>query len=107
MTAAQFRKIALSFSGAVEKSHMAHPDFRVAANGRIFATLGPDANRAMVTLSPPEQSWFIRSEPNMFSPAAGAWGARGSTQISLRDAKVAAIRPALTAAFEGAAAKKK
>ena len=38
MTAAQFRKIALSFPEAVEAAHMGHPDFRV--GGRIFATLG-------------------------------------------------------------------
>ena len=34
MTPNQFRKIALGFDGAVEASHMNHPDFR-AANGKI------------------------------------------------------------------------
>ena len=37
MTAADFRRIALSFDGAVEGSHMGAVDFRV--GGRIFATL--------------------------------------------------------------------
>jgi hypothetical protein len=32
-----FRRIALSFAGAEEGSHMGNPDFRV--GGRIFATL--------------------------------------------------------------------
>ena len=106
MTAAQFRKIALGFPGAIEKAHMNHPDFRVAEGGKIFATLGPDENRAMVQLSPVEQSWFIRSEPKVFSPASGAWGLRGSTVVSLRDAKVAGMKEALAAAFEGVASRK-
>jgi hypothetical protein len=37
MTAADFRRIALSFDGAEEGSHMGAVDFRV--GGRIFATL--------------------------------------------------------------------
>ena len=46
MTANQFRRIALGMSGAVEASHMDHPDFR--ANGRIFATLDHENVRGMV-----------------------------------------------------------
>ncbi len=37
MTVADFRRIALSFEGAEEGSHMGNPDFRV--GGHIFATL--------------------------------------------------------------------
>ena len=37
MNAKDFRRIALSFDGAEEGSHMGHADFRV--EGRIFATL--------------------------------------------------------------------
>ncbi|HEX5474706.1 MAG TPA: MmcQ/YjbR family DNA-binding protein [Vicinamibacterales bacterium] len=37
MTAADFRRIALSFDGAEEESHMGAIDVRV--GGRIFATL--------------------------------------------------------------------
>jgi hypothetical protein len=37
MTTADFRRIALSFDGAEEGSHMGAVDFRV--GGRIFATL--------------------------------------------------------------------
>ena len=37
MTAKDFRRIALSFEGAEEGSHMGAVDFRV--GGRIFATL--------------------------------------------------------------------
>lgn len=41
MTAADFRRIALSLEGAEESSHMGSPDFRV--GGRIFATLASQA----------------------------------------------------------------
>ena len=45
MTADQFRKMALETPAAVERSHMYHPDFRVA--GKIFASLGaPDKSWA-------------------------------------------------------------
>src|SRR6185295_3456921 len=48
MTPNDFRRIALGLQGAVEGEHMAHPDFR--ANGRIFATIAPDAKQGMIKL---------------------------------------------------------
>ena len=54
MTADGFRRAALSFPEAEERSHMKHPDFRV--RGKIFATLGyPDKTRGMVKLTPDQQ----------------------------------------------------
>ena len=51
MTPDTFRRIALGLSGAVERAHHDHPDFRV--GGRIFATLGyPDRRHGMVNLTP-------------------------------------------------------
>jgi len=45
MTPKDFRLLALSFPETSEKSHMDHPDFRVA--GKLFATLGyPDEDWA-------------------------------------------------------------
>ena len=77
-----FRRIALSFPGAEEKAHMAHPDFRVA--GRVFATLGvPDSAHGMAALAPEQQELAIAAEPEAFSPAAGAWGRSGSTLVRL------------------------
>ena len=46
MTADDFRRLALAMDGAVERSHMNHPDFR--ANGRIFATLHSNDEFGMV-----------------------------------------------------------
>ena len=62
-------------NGAVEGSHMAHPDFR--ANGQIFATLYPDNESGMVKLTPEQQEEFMRANPGIFSPASGAWGRQG------------------------------
>jgi hypothetical protein len=82
MTAADFRRIALSLPEAEESAHMSHPDFRV--GGKIFATLGyPDVDYGMVILPPEEQARFVESHPKVFTPAKGAWGKRGSTAVSL------------------------
>jgi len=81
-TPEDFRRIALSFAGAEERAHMAHPDFRV--GGKIFATLGsPDAAHGMVQLMPEQQALAIEAEPAAFRPASGAWGRGGSTLVRL------------------------
>jgi YjbR protein len=98
MTPNQFRRIALGMNGAVEGSHMDHPDFR--ANGRIFATLYPDNARGMVKLTPEQQEVFMRSDPETFEPAAGAWGRQGCTTVRLSMADEATIGEALTLAWQ-------
>ena len=90
--------MALGLPGAVESSHMGHPDFRV--GGRIFATLGvPDAGWAMVKLTPDEQELFVQIEPDTFQPVKGGWGRQGATNVRLRSAKRSAVREALAAAW--------
>ncbi len=98
MTADEFRDLALALDGTVEQAHMGHPDFR--ANGRIFASLQADGQSAAVRLPPDEQRLFLRDEPAMFEPAAGAWGRQGWTRILLGLATGAAVRPALLLAWE-------
>ncbi|HEY4613020.1 MAG TPA: MmcQ/YjbR family DNA-binding protein [Bacteroidota bacterium] len=105
MTSSSFRKIALSFPEVEERSHMAHPDFRV--SGKIFATLGyPRAGWGMTVLPPKEQARFVRENPDAFSLASGAWGRQGSTMINLRLAKTGTVRKALIAAWRNKAPKK-
>ena len=97
-TADDFRRIALSFAGAEERSHMAHPDFRV--GGRIFATLGaPDEDWGMVALMPEQQEDFIALAADAFKPAAGAWGRRGSTLVRLDAVGEDVLEAALAAAW--------
>lgn len=103
MTPAAFRRLALSQSGAVEASHMNHPDFRV--NGRIFATLGyPDEQWGMVKLSPIDQELFIQADPEAFAPVKGAWGGGGATRVRLRAAKAPLVARALECACRAAVA---
>jgi len=104
MTAAQFRRLALSLPETVESSHFSHPDFRV--RNRVFATLGyPDPRCGMVRLNPEQQKELVRTAPESFRPAAGAWGRSGSTIVLLSTVDVASIRPVLQAAWENIAAK--
>jgi len=106
MTADDFRRLALSFPETAESAHMAHPDFRV--RGKIFATLGyPDGGWAMVKLTPEQQEMFMREEPEVFVPAKGAWGRRGSTTVHLKAANNATIQRALASAWENATAKRR
>ncbi len=101
MTPARFRRIALGLKDVVEQAHHGHPDFRL--GGRIFATLGyPDAGSGMVNLTPDQQRTFLRDHPGVFVPAAGAWGAQGSTTVRLVAADEEVVGEALTLAWRNA-----
>lgn len=104
MTADQFRKVVLSFADTEERAHHGHPDFRV--GGKIFATLGyPDQVRGMVQLTPEQQAEFMHDHPQVFTPAAGKWGEKGSTIVTLPRAKKAVLHRAAEAAWKNAIAK--
>lgn len=105
MTAAEFRRLALSMPEASESAHMDHPDFRV--GGKIFATLGyPDSNHGMVILPPEEQERLGRAHPKVFTPAKGAWGKRGSTSVRLEAVDEATLRSAIEIAWRKRAPKR-
>lgn len=105
MTAQDFRKIALSQPESEERSHMDHPDFRVA--GKIFATLGyPDKGCAMVKLSPEDQHNLSKDYADAFVPVKGAWGRRGATSVHLKAAKKGIARKAIEAAWRNTAPKR-
>jgi hypothetical protein len=97
MTAADFRRLALSLPDAIEGAHMGHADFRV--RGKIFATLGyPDKTQGMVKLTPEQQRAFCQSDSAAFVPVKGAWGEKGATNVRLRSAREGAVEEALAAA---------
>jgi hypothetical protein len=105
MTAAEFRRMALSLPEVIEGSHMGHADFRV--GGKILATLGyPSDQFAVVMLSPQDQDLIVRDHPKTFAPARGAWGASGSTTVVLRGASKRAVANALEAAWRKRAPKR-
>jgi hypothetical protein len=104
MTAAEFRRLALSLPEAEEREHMHHPDFRV--GGKIFATLGyPDEAWGMVKLFPDQQAEFVAASPKMFAPVKGGWGQKGATNVVLKAASQTRVREALTAAWRNTAGK--
>jgi hypothetical protein len=105
MTAADFRRIALSMPQASESAHMNHPDFRV--DGKIFATLGyPDRDHGMVILPPEEQRRLVESAPAIFAPAKGAWGLRGSTCVRLEATGAVTLRRVMEIAWRKRAPKR-
>jgi hypothetical protein len=97
MTADEFRNMALELPGAVESSHMDHPDFRVGS--KIFATLGPGEEWGMVKLTPGQQSAFVEAEPEAFEPIKGGWGLKGATKVILESANEAGVARALDMAW--------
>ncbi|MBI3006659.1 MAG: MmcQ/YjbR family DNA-binding protein [Ignavibacteriales bacterium] len=98
MTTREFRKTALSFPEVSEKSHFAHPDFRL--SGKIFATLVyPRKGWGVVMLTPKLQKDFVESDPDVFIPVTGKWGIQGATKVYLRLAKKSDVRKALVAAW--------
>jgi hypothetical protein len=106
MTSDEFRKMALEIPAAVERSHMHHPDFRIA--GKVFASLGvPDEGWGMVKLTPEQQRAFIEKAPETFKPCSGTWGRAGATNVYLASARTSVVRAALNAAANNVASKKK
>ena len=98
MTAADFKRIALSLQGAEEGSHMGSVDFRV--GGRIFATLAAVAKGyGNVMLSAEDQAAFVGELPEVFIPVGGGWGRMGATHIVLAKANEDLVRGALQTAW--------
>ena len=93
-----FRRLALQLPGAVESSHMGHPDFRL--NNRIFATLSAqEKGYGVLKLTREQQQAFITEQPQSFSPVQGGWGRMGMTFIHLDHADEALIAGALSTAY--------
>ncbi len=98
MTPADFRRVALSFPGAEEGSHMGAVDFRV--GGRIFATLASQKQgygNLMLTLE--QQTDFACVAPEIFLPIPGGWGRMGATHIRLAEANEDVLKGALHTAW--------
>jgi hypothetical protein len=99
MTPADFRRIALSFEGAEESSHMGAADFRVA--GRIFATLASiEQGYGNLMITPELQAAFIADRPDIFLPIHGGWGRMGMTHIRLQPADEDTLTGALHTAWK-------
>ena len=99
MTAADFRRIALSLEGAEEGSHMGAADFRV--GGRIFATLAAiKQGYGNLMLTPESQAAFAGEQPDIFLPIPGGWGRNGATHVVLARANEDLLTGALHTAWK-------
>ena len=99
LSAADFRRIALSMEGAEEGSHMGAADFRV--GGRIFATLAmQDQGYGNLMLTPEIQAGFVAEQPEVFLPVFGGWGRNGATHVVLAAANEDLLTGALHTAWK-------
>ena len=99
MNGDDFRRIALSFEGAEESSHMGAPDFRV--QGKIFATLASqNQGYGNLKLTLEQQADFVRELPDVFLPIPGGWGRMGMTHIRLAAVSEDVLTGALRTAWQ-------
>jgi len=101
-TVAQARRIFLEQPEAEEKAHMGHPDFRVA--GKIFATLWPRRNVAVVMLSAADITAIVQMKEQAVT--LKHWGKKPYLEIDLPRANVALLRALAEAAWRNRAPKK-
>src|ERR1700716_243456 len=98
MTAADFRRIALSLEGVEEYSHAGLPAFRV--GGRKFASLTSQAaGYGNLMLKLEQQAAFVEEAPESFPPTPGGWGQVGHPQIRLGAAREDVLTGALRTAW--------
>jgi hypothetical protein len=96
---ALFRRLALQLTGAVESTHMDHPDFRL--NNQIFATLSAqEKGCGVLKLTLEQQAGFVTDQPHIFSPVQGGWGRMGMTYIHLHQADESIMAGALKTAYQ-------
>jgi hypothetical protein len=99
MTAADFRRIALSLEGVEEVSHAGLPAFRV--GGRRFASLASQADGyGNLTLTLEHQAAFVEEAPEIFLPIPGGFGRMGHTHIRLAAANEDVLTGALRTAWK-------
>ncbi|HEX5113394.1 MAG TPA: MmcQ/YjbR family DNA-binding protein [Saprospiraceae bacterium] len=99
-----FRKIALRFPVTNEEPHFEVWSFRF--KGKIFSTWWEKEDKAMVKLTPEQQSVFCSMGDSVFYPVPGSWGQKGATFVNLRKVRKDMFKDALTLAYEGISAKK-
>src|SRR5258705_4152175 len=99
MTAADFRRIAVTLEGVEEYSHAGLPAFRV--GGRKFASLASQAGGfGNLMLTREQQAAFVEEAPEIFLPIPGGWGKMGHTDIRLAAADEGVLTRALRTAWK-------
>jgi hypothetical protein len=98
MTAADFRRIALSLDGVEEVAHGGLPAFRV-GNARFASLASQSAGYGNLILTPEQQAAFVEEAPEIFLPIPGGWGTLGHTHIRLAAANEDILTGALHTAW--------
>src|SRR6266480_7292085 len=99
MTAADFRRIALSLDSVEEVAHAGLPAFRV--GGARFASLASQsAGYGNLTLTLEQQAAFVEEAPEIFLPIPGGFGRMGHTHIRLAAANEDILTGALRTAWK-------
>lgn len=99
MTAADFRRMALSLEGVEEYSHAGFPAFRI--GGRKFASLASQTQGyGNLMLTPEQQAAFVEEAPEIFLPIPGGFGRMGHTHIRLAAANRDVLEGALRTAWK-------
>ncbi len=83
MTANDFRRMALGMEGAIESSHMDHPDFRVEQSDLRDAPR-TTIDSAWWRCTPDEQQdVHALASVGVLERESGAWGLQGATRVHL------------------------
>src|SRR5258706_12407360 len=99
MTAADFRRIALSLDGAEEITHAGLPAFRV-GSARFASLASQSEGYGNLTLTLEQQAAFVEEAPEIFLPIPGGWGRMGHTHIRLAAASEDILTGALRTAWK-------
>ena len=97
-----FRAFALSLPEAVEAPHHDRASFRV--RNRIFATLPPGEQCAVLKLSRLAHEALVATDPETFRPTP--WAHQGWTSVDLTRVDVEELRELTTEAWRGVAPKR-
>ena len=99
MTAADFRRIALTLDGVEEVLHAGLPAFRV-CGGRFASLASQGEGYGNLTLTLEQQAAFVEEAPEIFLPIPGGWGKMGHTHIRLAAANLDVLTGALRTAWQ-------
>ena len=92
-----FRKLALSFPGAVELPHFDRSSFRI--NNKIFATLVVEKAIACIMLTIADQDVFCTHNKSIIYPVPNKWGLKGATYFELKKVRKSMVKDALQLAY--------
>ena len=98
MTAKEFKNLALSFEGTIEKPHFERTAFKV-INKRIFATLLDENVSANIVLPIKDQGVFCAIDTAIY-PVPNKWGTHGWTTFELKNLSPEIVLDALDTAYK-------